>query len=292
MKTISKSLQRKMKIVEDTVQLLEKYPCIMITSIRGVETRVLQEIRFRLRERNAVLKVIKNTLIKKALEKVSRKNIRQLEKYLIGQNALIFTFENPFSIKIFLDKNKIPRDAKAGDIAPEDIVIPAGNTNFAPGPILSLFSKLKIPTSIKEGSIWITKDTTILKAGETITSEIAELLKRLDIKPIRVGLDVKVAYIDGLLLTSDKLAIDLEEEKDKIANAFIQALNMSINIGYPTRENIEMLVSKAYRESYKLSLDISYPLKENISLIIGRALLLSNMIMEKIGEKNEAFKGI
>lgn len=294
MKSISKSLQRKMKIVEELIKFLEKYPCIIIASITGVEARVLQEIRFRLRDRSAVLKVVKNTLVKKAIEKISdkRKNIIQLSKYLTGQNALIFTSENPFSIKIFLDKNKIPREARPGDIAPNDIIIPAGNTNFAPGPILSLFSKLKIPTSIKEGSIWVTKDTMILRKGETITPEVAELLKRLDIKPILVGVNIKAAYIDNIILTAEDLLIDLDKERDKIVDAFSQALSLSINIGYPLKENIEMLISKAYNEGYGLSVEVNYPIKENIVHIIGKALSLSNTLMQKIGEKNEAFKGV
>ena len=95
---------------------------------------------------------------------------------------------------------------------------------------------------------------------------------------------------NGLFKLKDEFILD--KERDKIVDAFNQALSLSINIGYPLKENIEMLISKAYNEGYGLSVEVNYPIKENIVHIIGKALSLSNILMQKIGEKNEAFKGV
>ena len=53
----------------------------------------------------------------------------------------MFTNLNPFKLNLTFDKNKIFLPAKGGDIAPNELVIPAGNTGINPGPVLSEFKE-------------------------------------------------------------------------------------------------------------------------------------------------------
>ena len=97
--------------------------------------------------------------------------------------------------------------AKGGDIAPNDLVIPAGNTGINPGPVLSEFKESKVPTKIDQGTIWVSKDTVVAKTGDSISQKLAALLSKLDIKPIEAGIAVNYAIAEGLEFKEKDLKI-------------------------------------------------------------------------------------
>lgn len=274
---------RKIKIVKELIDLIKRHNVIAIANLYGLRSNQLQELRRILRGR-ALIKVVKNTLMKRAVDACAKfkPGLSKLIPYLKGQNAFIFLNDDPFSLILTLNKHKIMADAKPGDIAPNDVVIFAGNTGLSPGPIMSKFSMFKIPVRIQEGSIWITKDTVVVRKGEVINADLADLLKRLGIKPIEVKLDVKVAYFDGLILTSDDLYLDLDEYKRELAEAQIRALALSVNVAFPTRENVSMLIGKAVREARALAVISALPDPELISQVIQYANLQAVTLTSKI----------
>ena len=278
---------RKVKIVKEVSELMLKYPTIAIVSIRNVGAPVLHEIRAKLRERGDILKVCKNTLARIAIDKVKDKKpgLEKLKDYLKGENAFIFTTLNPFELYLFLERNKIPREARPGDIAPDDIIVPSGNTGFAPGPILSLFGKLKIPTRIQEGSIWITKDTVVAKKGDVISAELAELLKKLDIKPILSGLEIKVAITDGIVIEREQLKIDVNEYREQLIEAHRNAIQLSIGAPIFIPEAISYIVQRAAREANSLIYNTVLPFKESIEKALAKAELIARKLHEMIGSK-------
>jgi len=261
----------KIEQVQLVKELASKYSTIAVADITYVSAPVLHQIRWKLKERGDVLRVVKNRLAERGLRATGKKKIEDFIKFLRGSNALIFTNMNPFELKQFLDKNKVSREARAGDIAPRDIVLEAGNTNLPPGPILSLFSKFKVPTRIEEGSIWIQKDTVVVRKGEVISQELADLLKRLDIKPIEVGLKLKAAYSEGLVFTAEDLELNLEEYKNQIAEAYISAVNLVVNAVLPVSEYMDKTVRKAYLEALSLAYAACLPVKEVLEKIIAKA---------------------
>ena len=264
---------KKVKMVNEYVELLNKYNGVLVVSITGINAPVLHQVRAKLKEEGDVLKVIKNTLLAKAINRVAKRKrgIERLKGYLVGQNAAIFTNKNPYLLKLFLDQNKVRREARAGDIAQSDIVIKEGNTNLPPGPIISLFNKLNVPITIKEGSVWVSKDTIVAKEGDEISSDLAELLRRLDIKPIEVSLRVKAAYSDGIIIESKELELDLNEYENTLKECVQQAFNLSLNVAYPTLETIEYLIVRAYMESVSLSTNAIYVTEENLPFLLTRA---------------------
>ena len=84
----------------------------------------------------------------------------------------------------YLPKIRYCFTARGGDIASIDVIVPPKNTGIAPGPMLTEFKENKIPTKIDQGTIWILKETTPVKKGEVISTKLAALLGKLDIKPI------------------------------------------------------------------------------------------------------------
>ena len=140
--------------VQELQHLLEKYPVIAAADLTKVRSSQIHELRKRLRDRVTML-VTKNNLLRKSVELSDHEGSKlgEFVKDLQGSNILLFTDTNPFSLIILLEKSKVRVPAKAGDVATNEIMVPAGNTALAPGPVISEFGEVKVPTRIEGGSI-------------------------------------------------------------------------------------------------------------------------------------------
>jgi len=281
--------ESKIRLVKAIEEYAKKYKYMVLVSITGITANVLHETRRILRSRGGMLKVVKNTLTKLAFERLKeeKKGLEVLEKHLTGQNAIIFTNENPFEILIYLSKNKIKREARAGDIATSDIVIPKGNTGFPPGPIISIFNKVGVPTQIKEGSIWVQKDTVVAKKGDEITQDLADLLNKLGIKAIEVTLQPKAAYVDGKVVEGSDLEIDVGKYEDQVTQAHREAFNLAINAALPIPEALQLVVAKAYFEALSVAETAGVITPETAERILAKAHATAQLIYEKIKGKVE-----
>ena len=264
-------LQEKLSEVEEIIELLRQHKVIGVASLQKVRATQLQELKKKLADK-VYMKVIKNTLMKIAIEKCGEKqNLKKLVEHLTGSNIFLFTNLNPFKLALILERGKVKTTAKAGDIASFDIIIPAGNTGQPPGPIISQLNSVGLPTRIESGSVWINKDTLVARKGDVISERLASVLSKLGIKPVEAGLALKVVYDDGLTITQDQLKLNLDETKKSIQEAYSCAFTLALNVAYPTRENIAMLLQIAYREAYTLSLNAAIPTKETVADLIRKA---------------------
>lgn len=264
-------LQKKISKVEEITELLRQYDVIGIASLQKVRAAQLQELKKKLSDK-VFMKVIKNTITRLAVEKCKEKpELKKLEEYLSGSNIYLFTNLNPFKLALLLEKGKVKTTAKAGDIAAFDVIVPAGNTGQPPGPIISQLNAVGLPTRIEAGSVWITKDTLVVKKGEVISERLAAVLSKLGIKPVEAGLVMKVAYDNGLIITQEHLKIDVEETLQEISKVHEEAFTLSVSVAYPTKENMAILVHLAHREAYALSTNAVIPTKENIVDLIEKA---------------------
>lgn len=277
----------KAREVEELQSLLEKYKTIGIAGLQKVRAVQLQELKKKLRD-IAFLRVVKNTLVKRAIEKCKGKTgIENLEKHLTGSNIFLFTDLNPFKLAILLQKSRVKITAKAGDVASFDVVVPAGNTGLPPGPIISQLSAVGLQTRIESGSVWINRDTLVVKKGEVIDARLASVLSKLGIKPVEAGLIMKAVYDDGLIITEEQLRIDLEKIQRNIQEASASAFNLSLNIAFPMPENIELLLQTAFQQAYSLSLNAAVPTSETIDDLLRKAHMEALSLNAKIGEFEE-----
>jgi large subunit ribosomal protein L10 len=120
-------LQQKSNEVEEIVDVLKDCKSIGIASLQKVRASQLQELKKSMAGR-VTFKVLKNTLVKLALEDMKKDELKPLEEYLQGPNVFLFTDLNPFKLALLLEKGKVKTTAKAGDIAAMDVVIPSSNT--------------------------------------------------------------------------------------------------------------------------------------------------------------------
>lgn len=264
-------LQQKISEVEEIAQLLKQHKMIGIASLQKVRAPQLQEFKKNLADK-VHMRVIKNTLMKRAVEECKEKSeLKKLEEHLTGPNLFLFTDLNPFKLALFLEKGKVKTTARAGDVATFDVVVPAGNTGQPPGPIISQLNAVGLSTRIESGSVWINRDTLVVKKGEVISERLAAVLSKLGIKPVEAGLTMKVAYDDGLTITEEQLRIDLNEVKQSLEKAHADAFALSLSSAYPTRESASMLIRVAHREAYTLGVNAAIPTSETIADLIRKA---------------------
>lgn len=277
----------KAREVEEIQGLLEKYKTIGVAGLQKVRAAQLQELKKKLRD-IAHLRVIKNTLMRRAVAKCKSKGgIENLEGQITGSNILLFTDLNPFKLVILLQKSRVQITAKAGDIASWDVVVPSGNTGLPPGPIISQLGGVGLPTRIESGSVWINRDTLVVKQGEVIDARLASVLSKLGIKPVEAGLIMKAVYDDGLIITEEQLRIDLDAIQRNIQEAGVYAFNLSLNAAYPVPETIELLVQTAFQQAYNLSLNAVIPTSETIVDLLRKAHIEASSLNAKLGELEE-----
>lgn len=280
----------KKKLVKEFKELITKYPIIAVVNMENLPAKQLQTMRTKLRD-NVELRMAKRRLIKIALESTEKEQpgVTKLAEYMRGMPALLFTSENPFSLFKTLKKNKSTAPIKAGQVAPNDIVVPAGPTGFAPGPIIGELGGFGIKSGIDAGKVVIKEDSVVAKEGEEVSSGLAGVLTRLGIEPMQVGLDLLAAYEDGEIVTKSVLDIDEDQYIADIISAATQATNLSFNSAYPTKETITLLLSTAAKDSLALALDQDILTDETAKIILAKAQGHADALNTKVpGEKKES----
>jgi large subunit ribosomal protein L10 len=106
--------------VEEIKKLIKQYPIFGVVGVGGIPAKQLQKMRRNLKD-NAVLKVARNALIRRALDESGE--AKEMDQYIDVQTALIFTEQNPIKLYKSLEKSKSPSPIKAGAIAPRDIIV-------------------------------------------------------------------------------------------------------------------------------------------------------------------------
>jgi large subunit ribosomal protein L10 len=255
--------------VAEIKKYAKEYTLIGLVDMYGIPARQVQQIRRNLRGM-AVIKVTRNTLIKHALEEIGG-DTKGLVRYISGHSAMIFTNDNPFRLYKQLEKTKTKMAAKPGETAPEDIFVQKGPTNFKPGPIVGELQQAGIPAAIEAGKVRIRETKTVVKKGAVISAKVADVLIKLDIKPMDVGLALQVAFHDGSIYEPSVLAIDETAILGQIQLAGMQAFNLSVNAAIPTKETMAPILTKAVREARGLAVEAAIYEKDVVDAIIGKA---------------------
>lgn len=240
----------KLKAVEKLKNEIEKSPAIAIVDMHKLPSRQLQQIKKKVRGQ-AVFRVMKKSTLRFAIKDSEKKNMKEFREIIPQQPALVLTEMDPFKFFSTIDKLKSPAAAKEGDVAPSEIKISAGPTNLLPGPVISELTKAGIPAAVEEGKIAVKKDVVVAKKGDKISKNLASALKKLGIEPILIGLNIVAIYQNGMIYKKEDLNL-VNIYPDMVKEAFNQALNLSVAIGYPTKESIKYLIAKAVNTAQAL----------------------------------------
>ena len=280
-------LEEKSGEVEEIKKWLVEYKSIGVASLRKVRAPQLQELKKSL-QGQVYMRVMKNTLMKIAIENMGETDLKKLEPFLEGSNVLLFTNLNPFKLALLLEKGKVKTTAKSGDIAAMDVVIPQGNTGQAPGPIISQLNGVGLPTRIESGSVWVAKDTLVVRRGEVINERLASVLSKLGIKAVESGLSMRAVYDEGLLVMENQLHIDVAAILKSLQQHQAEAFALALEITYTSPDTIKALLQNAHQKAVALSVSAGIVTKDTIADIIRKAnaeMTSLNKAVEKVKPK-------
>jgi len=269
-KNRTKFPQKKAQMYQQMQELPKKYSVTALVRMEKVRASQLLPLRKKLLGEVEIVS-IKDKIARKAFEKLDVPGAEKMKEMLTGQCVFMFTNMSPFKLNVLLGKNKVLLVARGGDTASIDVVVPPKNTGIAPGPMLTEFKENKIPTKIDQGTIWILKETTPVKKGEVISTKLAALLGKLDIKPIEARIVLNSALSESILFTEEELVVDVDAFRDKIAQANQNALALSTEIAYVTEDNIAQILAKASQAGISLSVEAAYVTDETKEQILQKA---------------------
>jgi len=264
----------KLARVDTLAQHILSRPMTAVVGIRGVPAAALQKMRRELRNRNHPIVVAPNSSIRHAVERAAqrRASLRPLLDQVDDQTAILATDGNPFALYAELARTRSPTPARGGEVAPQDILVPAGTTSFKPGPIVGELQHAGFPAAIEKGKVVLKKDTVIVKAGDTISREVAGLLTRMDILPLEVGLSLR-AVVDGeTLYPPSALSVDLDGLRNELARAAFAAFGVAAELGHFVPETMPRLVTKAHRGALALAVAAGVATPETIAPLFAQAM--------------------
>jgi large subunit ribosomal protein L10 len=243
-----------------------------IINIRGIPAPAFQTMRSNLRE-HVHITMLKNSLMKLAILEAAKKRdgIGGLADSVDDQCAIVTSDLNPFRLCKQLSATKTKMPAKGGETSPEDIEIKAGDTPFKPGPVVGELQKAGLPAAIEQGKVVIKRDKVLVKKGDDIPRDVALVLSKLEIFPITVGLDLRVAFEDGTLYAKDVLEVDDLEYLARVRLAAASALNLSVYAGYATAVSVRPLLAKAHTNALNLAVNSGVVNAETIKLMLAKA---------------------
>lgn len=216
------------------VQLLDEYPKCFVVGVDNVGSKQMQQIRMSLRGFGVVL-MGKNTMIRKAIRGHLEKNpaLEKLVPHIKGNVGFVFSNQDLVDVRDRIVANKVQAPAKAGAMAPIDVIIPAQNTGLGPEKT-SFFQALSIPTKISKGTIEIMNDVHLIKKEERVGASEATLLNMLNISPFTYGLKIYQVYDSGTVFEPEVLDITSEDIQAKFLNGVRNVAGLCLQIGYPS----------------------------------------------------------
>ncbi len=263
----------KQEVVGELVEKLERYPVVGILDIADLPASQFQQMRQKLREQAEII-VSKNTLLKLSLDRVAERKdpkLQELINHLRGPTALILARVGPFKLSKVLRESKTSAPAKPGSKSPKDIVIPAGETGFAPGPVVGELQRVGIEARIQAGKIVILEDCQLLKEGDVISKGVADALTKFGIHPLELGLKLRAVYEAGMIFSGEVLEFDEAKAVGQLQLACVSAVNLAINVDYPTSVTIGIMISKAGVAARNLALNACLPISEVMPSLLNSA---------------------
>ncbi len=244
---------------------------VAVVDVSGVPASNMIDMRNTLRERMTI------TMAKKSLMRIAWSDAgrpeEEIEALLEGaEQPCVVHSESMNAFEIFgeLEKTRQGRPAKAGETFPTDVTIPAGPTEFGPGPIVGEFNAVGIPAKIDKGKVAIQRDTTFSE-GEEISADLGIMLAKLGINPIEIGLILTGAIEAGHFFHSSDLDLDTDGLRSDIVSATSGAFNLACNVRWFSSTTTPTLISKASSEALSVAMEAGIVNEATAAAILSQA---------------------
>ncbi len=258
--------------VKEIADLLTSKKVVGLVGIGGIPAPQMQHMRSNLHG-VAAIRSAKNKLILRALDEAEKKikGISDLKDSVTGQTGIIATDMNPFKLFSQIKSTRTMAPAKGGETATYDIGVKEGETPFKPGPIVGELQKAGIPAAIQGGKVVINADKVIVPAGEKIPVGVAQMLTRLEIFPIEIGMNLHAVFEDGSIFKPDVLDVNIDEFIGRMRQASNSAFNLAVETGWFNELTIKPLIMKAYNDALVIAIEQGIVTKETIKNLLSKA---------------------
>jgi large subunit ribosomal protein LP0 len=238
--------------------LIAQHPSIFLVNVDNVGSNQMHQIRVALRGKGVVL-MGKNTMVRRALRTILSEypQFERLLPYVKGNIGFVFTSGDLKEVREVITANKVAAPARAGALAPKDVIVPAGNTGMEPGKT-SFFQALGIPTKIARGTIEIVSDVKVVTAGTRVGPSEATLLNMLNISPFTYGMTVVQIFDSGNVFSPDVLDIGDEELLGRFMSGIKAVAALSLAINFPTLASVTHSLVNSYKNLIAVSLATEY----------------------------------
>ena len=218
----------------------------------------MHQIRVALRGKGVVL-MGKNTMVRRALRSIisDYPQLERLLPHVRGNIGFVFTSSDLPEIRGIITANKVAAPARAGALAPRDVLVPAGNTGMEPGKT-SFFQALGIPTKIARGTIEIVSDVKVVTAGTRVGPSEATLLNMLNISPFTYGMTVVQIFDQGNVFHPDVLDVSTDELVERFLTGVKTITALALALHYPTIASVTHSLVNAYKNVLAISLGTEY----------------------------------
>lgn len=242
----------KKKIVGDFKEMMENNRTVLVASCKGLPGQQFHDIKKKLRGK-AEIKFARKSAINRAIDETGKGALNNLKENMDSDFAMVFSDMDPFELSGLLTENESPSRAKAGDTSPEDIEIEPGPTELVAGPAISELQGVGLKVKVTDGKLEIIKGAVVVKEGEEINENVAGVLGKLDITPMKVGFIPLAAYDSKEDKVYTGIVIDKLGTLEEMKNLIGKALSFAINKEYTTKETISYFISKASSEEKALA---------------------------------------
>jgi len=252
----------KSKYFVKMVNLLDEYPKCFIVGADNVGSKQFQSIRMALRG-DAIVLMGKNTMMRKAIRGHLETNpaLERLLPHIKGNVGLVFTKGELTEVRDKILVQKVAAPAKAGVIAPLDVVLPGQNTGLGPEKT-SFFQALAIPTKITKGTIEILNDVNLIKEGDKVGASEATLLNMLNISPFSYGLQIQQVYDSGTVFSPEILDITDADIRGRFMLGVTNIACVSLAIGYPTVASVPHSIVNGFKNLLAIAAATDITFKE------------------------------
>lgn len=253
------------------IALLDEYPKCFLVGADNVSSKQMQQIRGSMRGMGVVL-MGKNTMMRKAIRGHMNNNpdLEKLLPHIKGNIGFVFTDGDLIEVRDRLLENKVAAPARAGAIAPVDVIVPAQNTGLGPEKT-SFFQALAIPTKISRGTIEIINNVQLLKPGDKVGASESTLLNMLKISPFTYGLEIEQVYDSGTVFAPEVLDITDDDIRKKFLDGVRNVASVCLQIGYPTIASVPHSIVNGFKNLLAVAAEteITFPEAEQMKAYLA-----------------------
>jgi len=238
---------------------LETYSKAFLITIDNIGAAHIQQLRKEMRGKAEIL-MGKNTLIRKCMKQAVEEGMTKLEPFIEkinGNVGIVFTNGDLSELKTLITATKKPAPAKAGIMAPSNVILPAGPTGLEPTATVFL-QALNIQSKIVRGQVELTVAVHLIVAGEKVKAGAAALLQKLGITPFEYGISLTVVYDNGFVYGAELLDLTDADVLGKFSQGITRIAALGMQIGYPTIATVPHTIAKAYKNLLAIGIETEY----------------------------------